>query len=93
MIECSGMNQKTLAESCGVSQGSVINWKRGGIPKSEELHRLSKLFGVSMEWLLTGEESGDSPAPSGVPWQERAKAAEYKLAAVKEDLQKLLKKI
>lgn len=50
------LNQKTLAEKLGVSQGflsSVINDQK--IPGSEFLYTLNKLFGISADWVLTGE--------------------------------------
>lgn len=50
------LNQKTLAERLGVSQGflsSVINDQK--IPGSEFLYTLNKLFGISADWVLTGD--------------------------------------
>ncbi len=50
------LNQKSLAEKLGVSQGflsSVINDQK--IPGSEFLYILNKVFGVSADWVLTGE--------------------------------------
>jgi len=50
------LNQKTLAERLGVSQGflsSVINDQK--VPGSEFLYTLKKLFGISSDWVLTGD--------------------------------------
>lgn len=50
------INQKSMAEKLEVSQGflsSVINNQK--IPGSEFLYKLNKLFGVSADWILTGD--------------------------------------
>lgn len=50
------LNQKNLAQRLGVSQGflsSVINDQK--IPGSEFLFTLKKEFGISADWVLTGE--------------------------------------
>ncbi|MDO9234169.1 MAG: helix-turn-helix transcriptional regulator [Methylotenera sp.] len=50
------LNQKSLAQRLGVSQGflsSVINDQK--IPGSEFLFTLKNVFGVSADWVLTGE--------------------------------------
>ncbi|PKO42364.1 MAG: XRE family transcriptional regulator [Betaproteobacteria bacterium HGW-Betaproteobacteria-22] len=50
------LNQKSLAQRLGVSQGflsSVINDQK--IPGSEFLFTLKNIFGISADWVLTGE--------------------------------------
>jgi len=44
-------------ESIGIAQSTVSNWKtRNTIPKSEDLYKISQAIGVSMEYLLTGND-------------------------------------
>jgi transcriptional regulator with XRE-family HTH domain len=102
LMASSGKTQKELAAILGVSEGTMINWKRGQLPKGEELWGLSRCFGVSMEWLLTGEGSANEPshgvaengqAPYGTAsWQDRALAAEQRLAELHSEISATLKK-
>lgn len=51
----SGFSQEELADFLDISQPSVSNYLSGRIPPAEILYKMSRLFGVSMEFLLTGE--------------------------------------
>lgn len=51
-------------ESLGITPQMVSNWKaRNNTPKTESLYKIAKYLHVSMEWLLTGEESDNSLPP------------------------------
>lgn len=54
------ISQGKLEKELGFSNGSISKWKNG-TPKPERLQKLAKYFGVSMEYLMTGEETEDSP--------------------------------
>lgn len=46
---------------------TISNWKtRDKAPKSEELYQIAQYLGVSMEWLLTGEEPSSTALPQGI---------------------------
>lgn len=49
--------QAELAALLDLSEGSIVNYKKGRIPKSDELWKIAKFFGVTMESLVSGEES------------------------------------
>lgn len=52
-------------EVCGVkSTGTVTGWKNGATPRNNVLGQLSEYFGVSIDYLLTGEEQKEKPTPS-----------------------------
>jgi len=53
-------------EVCGVkSTGTVTGWKNGAIPRNNVLSQLSDYFGVSTDYLLTGEnEQKEKLTPS-----------------------------
>ncbi len=54
-----GLSQPKLAEKIGVSKGNVGDWETGrSKPGSDALIMLSKVFDVSIDWILTGEERG-----------------------------------
>lgn len=54
-------------EELGFSTGLVSNWKkRNTIPKSEDLYKISQAIGVSMEYLLTGEDTNSELPPDEI---------------------------
>ena len=75
LVEKSGLSQKDLAAALGVSEGSIVNYKGGRIPKAEELLAISAYFGLSMEQLLTGQADPTPRSPeASVLKQARAEA-------------------
>ncbi len=53
--ESRGISQTDVCRLTGFAAGTVSRYFNGvSLPKSQELLELSKMFGVSMEWLLTG---------------------------------------
>ncbi|MBE6540977.1 MAG: helix-turn-helix transcriptional regulator [Ruminococcaceae bacterium] len=66
-----GMSQETLAEKLGVSRQAISKWECGSAaPEIENLLAISKLFGVSTDWLLNDEE--------GIPFEEEEVNEEVK---------------
>ncbi len=60
------LSQETLAERLGVSRQAVSKWEAdGSIPEIDKLIALSKLFEVSMEWLL-GVQTEQTNADGGL---------------------------
>lgn len=58
-----GLSQEALGEKLGVSRQSIYKWESdSALPEIEKLVALSRLFGVSVGWLLGVEEE---PAPGG----------------------------
>lgn len=46
-----------VAKETGVTQSTLSDWKRGrSTPKSETMKKLADYFGVSVDYLMTGEE-------------------------------------
>lgn len=51
-----GLSQEKLAEACGVSRQAVSKWEAGqSQPDMDKLVRLSTLFGVSLDELISGK--------------------------------------
>lgn len=51
-----GWSQEELAERCGVSRQSVSKWESGlSVPELDKILLLSKLFGVTTDYLLSDE--------------------------------------
>ena len=58
------MSQEELAERLGVSRQAVSRWEVGSaLPDASNILQLSKLFGVSADYLLNDDYEGESPAP------------------------------
>lgn len=51
----SGLSQGKLEKQLGFSNGSISKWKTS-TPNPERLQKLATFFGVSVDYLLTGEE-------------------------------------
>lgn len=79
-----GINQNQLAEAASVSNVTISRYMSGArTPGTEELYRMAKVLGVSMEYLLTGRQDPETE------WQVRAQNAEKKLAEMKNLVAKL----
>lgn len=54
-----GISSHQLALKVGINENTMKQWKsKGRIPKAEELIKISKGLGVSIDYLLTGKEMG-----------------------------------
>lgn len=63
MRKSAGLSQEELAERLGVSRQSVSKWELGqAYPETEKIIELSRMFGVSLDLLLKGEEPPAAPA-------------------------------
>ncbi|AJA42435.1 hypothetical protein AJ85_20130 [Alkalihalobacillus alcalophilus ATCC 27647 = CGMCC 1.3604] len=57
--EKNGLSQAAFAKRIEVSAGNVGDWeseKKKSLPGAKAIHAISGEFGVSADWLLTGEE-------------------------------------
>ena len=60
-----GLSQEELAEQLGVSRQSVSKWETGvSTPDTDKALAMSRIFGVTADFLLTGE-SNNSALSSG----------------------------
>lgn len=54
-----GLTQSQLAEQLGVSDKTISKWENGlGFPEVTQFPQLAKLFGVSVDYIMTGERKG-----------------------------------
>ena len=88
-----GLSQEELAERLNVSRQAVSKWENGAAqPELSKLVELSRLYGVSVDELLSLEEAekGDAKAASSVDASTPAPAQEALAAPKKVRRQKLL---
>lgn len=71
-----GLSQESLGEKMGVSRQAISKWEAdAALPEIDKLIALSKLFGVSVGWLLGVEE---------LPRQEQEPLTEEQLGAMEQ---------
>lgn len=56
LCEKAGRSPSFVAEAVGLTKSSVTGWKRGTIPSGENLQKIADYFGVTTDYLLTGNE-------------------------------------
>ena len=65
---CKRSNKKpsVVAAELGINKSNVSNWKNNGYtPRGEALQKIADYFGVTADYLLTGEETEKAPTPEG----------------------------
>ena len=73
----SGLSQEELAARLGISRQSVSKWERGeASPDTENLIRLARLYGVSLDDLVNGIVPDEPAAPPEEPDSPEEAAAE-----------------
>jgi len=58
----SGKSQKELSEYIGISPNSITSWKNGSLPAADRIPYIAKFFGVTTDYILTGQESSSNSA-------------------------------
>ncbi len=65
------LSQEELAEQLGVSRQSVSKWETGvSIPDTDKAVAMSRIFGVTADFLLTGESNNSDLASGGVVYNK-----------------------
>ena len=72
-----GWSQEELAEQLGVTRQSVSKWEGAqSVPDMDKVVQMSRLFGVTTDFLLKDELSEEEPAPARLSpsWASRCRA-------------------
>lgn len=86
-----GISQIELGERMGVSRQSVSKWEAdGAIPEIDKLIALSKLFGVSVGWLLGVECDTQPEVPAEAEFTDREWEIIHRLTQERPQLPKWL---
>lgn len=51
-----GKSTSKVAEEIGFNKASASGWRRGAVPSGSNLQKIADYFGVTTDYLLTGEE-------------------------------------
>jgi transcriptional regulator with XRE-family HTH domain len=88
-LEYSGMLVKELAAASGLKKHTIDNYLsiRGRMPAADVAENLARALGVSVEYLVTGEDSAVRPAPKTLSPEVRL------LARIAEDFSPEYRKI
>jgi len=55
-----GLKDADVAKGTGITKSTFSDWKSGrSIPKNEKMIKIADYFGVSVNYLMTGEEIGE----------------------------------
>lgn len=56
LIKSKGLSQRKVEMDLGFSNGSIGKWKKYS-PNAEKVQLLAQYFGVTVDWIMTGEET------------------------------------
>ena len=57
LMKTNGYTAYKVSVETGIAQSTLSDWKKGkSTPKTDKLQKIADLFGVSLEYLTTGEE-------------------------------------
>ena len=56
-----GVSKQKACIDCGLSRTAWNKWKAGAIPNGDAIQSLADYFGVTTDYLLTGEETKKRP--------------------------------
>ena len=65
LCERKGVSPNKALTDCGISRTSTAKWREGAIPRGVTLQKLADYFGVTTDYLLTGEETKKAPTQAG----------------------------
>jgi transcriptional regulator with XRE-family HTH domain len=63
LCDKNGTKPNPVAKELGISSGSVTFWKKGKVPHHSTLIKIANYFGVSVDYLLTGQK--EKPTDNG----------------------------
>lgn len=59
--EQNGYTQEEFGPKVGLSPGACVQWEKGwALPSIKTIEKISKKFGASTEWLMTGDEPDEA---------------------------------
>ena len=65
LCEKKGVSPNKALTDCKISRTSTAKWREGAPPRGVTLQKLADYFGVTTDYLLTGEETKKAPTQEG----------------------------
>ena len=61
LLQKYGVTAYKVSKETGVTQSTLSDWKRGrSTPKTDNMKKIADYFGVTVDYLMTGEEAKDT---------------------------------
>lgn len=76
LCEKKGVTPNKALTDCGISRTSPAKWREGATPRGVTLQKLADYFGVTTDYLLTGEETKKAPGLTEKDRRDVAKLVE-----------------
>lgn len=81
LLEKHGITAYKVSKATGIAGSTFSDWKNGrSVPKQDKLQKIANYFGVTVDYLMTGEQEGEKePDPELTARDERdiAKSLDY----------------
>ena len=65
LCKSKGVTVSKAAENIGLNRAAVAKWKKGAVPVGVTLQKFADYFGVTTDYLLTGEQKEKPSAENG----------------------------
>lgn len=57
LMKARGLRPADVSIATGIGQNTLSDWKNGkSVPKADKLQKIANFFGVTIDYLMTGEE-------------------------------------
>lgn len=57
LIKSNSLKRIELCRAIGISESTVRGWMKGQCPSAEAAYKVARYFNVTVEWLVSGEDS------------------------------------
>lgn len=72
LCQKNGVTPYRVCKETGLTTATISNWKAGRyVPKADKMQKIADYFGVSIEYLMTGNEESKEKAPELTARDER----------------------
>lgn len=57
LLKAKGCSAYQVSKATGIAQSTLSDWKNGkSVPKADKIQKIADFFGVSAEYIMTGNE-------------------------------------
>lgn len=88
LCKSKGLTANAVCKELGFSNATATKWKKGADPSGKSLQKIASYFGVSTDFLLTGEGTKKEPSQPDDRWKRYEKQINELPASSQERLMK-----